>query len=547
VGPDESASAELSPLAASLDGLFRDQTQRILRDLQISPNSPVLLNAVGLSYFNEGLVDEAVSYFEKALDNDATNLHARLNLARCELARGKPRDAVERCRAIGKEFPENEAVFATLAEAHSRLGEHEEAASVFTALLEKRPEDIVALYNRGVQNLLVGRFDRAIADFRSVVRANVRFAPAHNSLGVCYLASGAPKKAVRHLEVAAQLDRAPEVARNLAVGLVQAGKPANAVALLERHLRTFPRDWDAQEALAGAYRKLGQPQPCMRTLSELLKARLETDADRKVLARLRNNLGVAYAELAQLDKAEEQFQASLILSERVPVPFHNLARLYLSQGRVQKARRLFEQHAQKFPDDAVTLCVGGRVFERVGKYDDAEELYRRAIQVDPQSPDVHACLGRLLCEYRGDYAQAVDVLSRAVEQSPRRAVFLNNLAYTLLMSNRTGEAREILERIRGADDDVYVTATRGLLQIREGNVREGEALYKKAAKLARTRELRVLVEQKREVELARYWLEKAESNRSEALLRSALARRTIDDVYTRQAAALFAQIRPAER
>ena len=541
VPPSQAAAEELPPAAVQLEDLFRDQTRRMLRDLELAPDNPSLLNAVGLSYLSQGLVDEARQHFERAVTSDPKNVQARLNLARCEVATGNVSSALGLCRALAEELPEKDAVHVTLADIYGRLGRYADAISTLSSVLARAPQNAVALYNRGVQYLLLRQLGRAIADFRAAVQSNVRFAAAHNSLGVCYLVTNNRKKAVRHLRIAAHLDKAPEVKRNLVAALLNAGDTAEAMELLTQHVATFPRDWASRELLAQAYMQVGNASACLRALLGVLKAYTETPVGGNDIARVENNLGVAYSKLGDQEKAREHYEASLALSEGVPIPFHNLARQYLSQGRIQKARKLFDEHGHRFADDPLTLAIGGRLATLLGDLPKAEALFREAIQVDPKSLYGYTGLGALVGEYQGGYEEAVEITLRGLDAIPRHPMLLNNLAYDLLMLGRVGEAKEVLDRIRGQQENVYVTATRGLLLVREGRLKEGQERYNRAARLA-SGDLRTLVEQKKRVEVARYWYEHARLEEAGALLRSALSLHARETVYARQAQQLLARL-----
>lgn len=49
---------------------------------------------------------------------------------------------------------------------------------------------------------------------------------------------------------------------------------------------------------------------------------------------------------------------------------------------------------------------------------DAEDCYRKALDVDPNNPEVLMGLGSFMCHVRGDDAAAQEYLSRAVQANP---------------------------------------------------------------------------------------------------------------------------------
>ena len=65
----------------------------------------------------------------------------------------------------------------------------------------------------------------------------------------------------------------------------------------------------------------------------------------------------------------------------------------------------------------------------------------------------------------------------------------------------------MLDKVRDVSNNVFLTATRGLFKLKEGDVEEGSRLYNLAATFAPNETLRKNVLQKKHLELARYYLE----------------------------------------
>jgi tetratricopeptide (TPR) repeat protein len=260
------------------------------------------------------------------------------------------------------------------------------------------------------------------------------------------------------------------------------------------------------------------------------------------LSRLCNNLGVALAESGDVDAGVEYLERSLELSDANATPFHNLARMYLTHHRIQKARILYERYGGHFPD-AFTKAVGGRLRELEGDFVGAKELYRESIEVQPEEPYGYVGLSTLLCEVDDDYEQAVEVVREGLSHCPKEPVLLNNLGYAYLMLDQDREAREVLDRAKGGESSPYLSATRGLLLIKEGNIQEGTRLYNKAKLQANDVILARLIEQKKRIEIARYWFGQGKSTRALEELNSALQVEADEPIYKNQALRLIRLVR----
>lgn len=108
---------------------------------------------------------------------------------------------------------------------------------------------------------------------------------------------------------------------------------------------------------------------------------------------------------------------------------------------------------------------------------------------------------------------------------------------------RTAEARAILDRITEEYEDVHLRATRGLLLLKEGNVKEGTRPYNEALKRATGRELRAVLIQKKNLELAKIALKNDRPDQAKALLLKVLAEENTDRLCTGQAKRLLESIR----
>ncbi len=141
--------------------------------------------------------------------------------------------------------------------------------------------------------------------------------------------------------------------------------------------------------------------------------------------------GVALAALGRPREAEERWRQALALAksgelDRTEVRF-NLALLLAGQGRTAEAVPLFEQVLAARP----TLVAGwvqlGNVAARLGRFDRATEVYRRALEVDPTQTDAYLGLATALLR-QGQRAEALRVLTHGAGVARRPAAVAAALA-----------------------------------------------------------------------------------------------------------------------
>jgi len=132
----------------------------------------------------------------------------------------------------------------------------------------------------------------------------------------------------------------------------------------------------------------------------------------------RNNRGIAYRTLGQLALAESEFLAALqdlTYANRAGV-YYNLGALYLSQGKLEAAEENLRKAATVTgPVEAYLLL--GQVQERLGKLQLAEQTYRRGMERAPERADLPLQLGLLLLR-QGQEQQAAELFRKVVELAP---------------------------------------------------------------------------------------------------------------------------------
>jgi len=83
--------------------------------------------------------------------------------------------------------------------------------------------------------------------------------------------------------------------------------------------------------------------------------------------------------------------------------------------------------------------AAGTEFQKAGRLDDAEKVYRQLLAHDPNCPDALHLLGVLLFQ-RGQHQPAIDLIRRAIALYPAGAMYYSNLARVLAAAKKPDEA-----------------------------------------------------------------------------------------------------------
>jgi tetratricopeptide (TPR) repeat protein len=126
-----------------------------------------------------------------------------------------------------------------------------------------------------------------------------------------------------------------------------------------------------------------------------------------------------------------------------------LAQGYLTAERWADARQACALWRGIQPDHPRPWYWGGWISERLVQLDQAAELYRRAVELDPESREVRVALGRVLARQRSP--DAVACYEWVLARHPDDAEALLGLAMCRIAAGRSAEALGLIERVMARD------------------------------------------------------------------------------------------------
>jgi len=129
-----------------------------------------------------------------------------------------------------------------------------------------------------------------------------------------------------------------------------------------------------------------------------------------------NNLGNAYLDINQPDKAIEMLDRSIDLSPYFVWPYHNRAEAFLRKKDYDKALKDFAR-ADAIQKNCKTYIGMGQLYLEKGKSDLAVRNFLHALALDPHSET--ALYGLAVCYGRsGKYADAIQLYGRVLHENP---------------------------------------------------------------------------------------------------------------------------------
>ncbi len=459
----------LAARAAVRAGDYRTAAQYFTRALVREPSNPMLLEGALAAQVGQGAVDAAIPVARRFVSLGGQSQAAHVVLLADQIVRGDFGQAIADLSAGRRAGPLIDGL--TEAWGEVGLGRMSEALAAFDRLADAPGLRPFATFHKALALALVGDFEGADAalaaepgGFRSTRRG-----------------------AIAHAQVLSQIDRFD--AARAALDAVFGDAPDAEIDALRAAL-------DARQALP--FTIVTSPRDGFAEGFHSLAAALEGDApdDQALLyARMAQFLrpdhadahlvaGSVLARMRQFDLAVEAFRLIPAASAAFVPAEMGRAQALLAAGRKDEAtavlRGLAATHAnlvqvhvalgdmlRRQEDYAGAVAAYTAAIDRLGEpeprfwslwysraisherlkdWDRAEPDFRKALELNPDEPQVLNYLGYSFLELGRNLPEAMDMIERAVAQRPDDGHIVDSLAWGLFLLGRYEEAVEPMER-----------------------------------------------------------------------------------------------------
>lgn len=207
-------------LAAHLrNGVWQSEETLWADVVKKSPAKARPHNNLGVVYYKQGRLAEAVAHYRTAIDLNPDYRDPRYNLGLARQQQGRLDDAIReylRAIAIDPNYPE---VNYSLGAVYYQQGRFDDAARQYRTVIRLSPDNAIARNNLGATYQAQGRLAEAIAEYEAALRLNPGYVQAHKNLGAAYYAQGRVAEAMQHYQTILRLDPAQAQTRG------QGGQP----------------------------------------------------------------------------------------------------------------------------------------------------------------------------------------------------------------------------------------------------------------------------------------------------------------------------------
>ncbi len=280
------------------------------------------LTKLGELYMKRGDLGEAEDYFKKALSIDGDSAFVLLQLAEIKIKKGNLEEALDLVNKVLTEDTQNHRAIYKKSEILDSLSRWEELVELYRELIKKTKEETkkrpleeklrgysFEMYREAMQK---GEFDRAAKGFKSLLKQDDAFIPAHLGMAEVMLRENREDEAISYLEDVFRRQSSVILIARLEELLLKKGDPSRIINLYQDALSSGD-DSIMKFFLAKLYFRLEMLDDALETLDSIEDQSLSEE-----IARIR---GMIYHKRGQFDMAAQQFINTFSIGSILKIPY----------------------------------------------------------------------------------------------------------------------------------------------------------------------------------------------------------------------------------
>ncbi|MEJ2689337.1 MAG: tetratricopeptide repeat protein [Deltaproteobacteria bacterium] len=503
--------------------------------------------------------EEAVEAYEKALTCDERATHIMRNLAELLLQMNRRQHALDWLEKILALDPTDLQTVSLVANIYASEGKTAEAIGVYQRLLDREPNNQQALLLLGTFYARHRQYEKAKQILGKLLSLNSKSADGYFYLAKLYRELKLYDRAAKYYEKSLSLRWSTLTAIEAADFLERLSRYREAEKLYLRMLDQDEANEHARLRLAEIYARLGEVDKAVDMLQELKEYSMEPQQVDLAIGRIlvennrldeaethfkqmianypefepaRSLLAMVYYEKGEKEQAVKQLeaiprdsdsyadavvmrvrmlvemkdyqQAESILTEAIksglePLSkmYTLLASLYQKVGRIDDARKIFQQALTLFADDYQVLFEYGIFLDKTGDQKGALETMQKVLELNPDDPYALNYIGYTWADKGIQLEKAEQYLQKAVQQLPKDGFVRDSLGWAYFKLGKMDAAiRELEVASELEPEDPTIAEHLGDAYAGKGDIESAEKNYQRAIKLYTKEEKRQEVREK---------------------------------------------------
>lgn len=453
-----------------------------------------------LSEINEKLenYDQALSDIQNFLTAEPDSDQGNFQFARLLQQKGQLEDSLNLFNRLNSSYADKEAILIEMGQVYAKMGRFDEAKSSWNQVLESDPESAAALFSLGQLQMETGDqngaqqyFEKAVhlepgnAKFRYFAGLNLIQSGLKDQAHSFWMASKGllnsedpyarrisnalgeathqpqpletslplvhvPNSVIEEAPADSDYQKALEYARN--------GYFNEAISGFRTVISRDPSNFNALMNLGKVYSVSGQPAEACALYLKALKLAPQNIHALKSLANAYSEIGMhrfaaeitSQAQVSHPGNIEgfPNYKSSSSAIKNSPRAYRPLIQAFLHEKLIQEAQAMIQSGIDEQNQSAEMLLLQGEIQKELGQYESALESYRKALELEPQSPMPYLKTGDLLIA-AGQFTNAAGEYDKAL-----KAGFIDPDTMFIIVDRykqlgREAEAQRVLGRLKG--------------------------------------------------------------------------------------------------
>jgi tetratricopeptide (TPR) repeat protein len=457
----------------------------ILQSVPDADRTPRIDSVLGYTYEQKKDYKSAIQAYRKAVDLDKDNLDAVRGLAQNLLNDNQSDAALEQYKLIADADPQDAQTLLHISEIYRRDGQFEKALEVLNKAQSIAEDSMEIGYNRAVIQEALGKYDEAAKELEEMLthteKSNGVYSASERSNRAIFLerlASVYRDQNKTQLAVDTfrkMIDLGDDSATRAYQQTIETYRDAKnwpaATATAKEAVQKLPNDRGLHMVLAGQEADNGDSDAAIARVTAMLDGKPADDREVWItLAQMNSRLrrypeaekalakalelsakqedkdyvnfiaGSVYERQKKYDEAESYFRKVIASDPKNATALNYLGYMLADRGtRLDEALSLIRRAVALDPQNGAYLDSLGWVHYKMGKYDLAETVLRKAVDRIDNDPTVH--------EHLGDVYQKTNRLKLAVTQWERS---LQEWKKTIPAEVETADVAKVQKKLDGA-------------------------------------------------------------------------------------------------
>jgi len=393
----------------------------------------------GASFFALGRSEEAMSYFNKALEINPKHADAWLGKGIVLIVHGRYKEAIECLDNAIKIRPGNVIAWYNKGLALDNLGKHIEAIEYYDKILEFNPRHTDALSGKGVALSSLRRYEEAIECFNKALEINPGRIETWIQKGLAMVTLNKYDEAVKCFDKALEINPRFDAAwYGKGFVMIRLNEYEKAVECFNRVLEIKPEHAEAWYSKGYALVRLGRYEEAVECFDYALKIK-----PTNVMAWY--EMGVTLSLMGRYGEAMICYDRALEINPRHVKTWIHKGAVLGELGRYREAIECFDRTLDIDPGNAEGWYCKGLALDNLGRHIEAIECYDKVLEIDSRHAYAWSKKGLALIR-QGKHEEAIECFNKALEISPRDIDAWRGKGFALISLGKNEEAIKCYEK-----------------------------------------------------------------------------------------------------